>query len=280
MEPPIVATATPLPTRVGLSPNELSYMTRNPVLSNMGSNSHYGPNELHTRPQAGRINQRDDETKNLGQRRRGYSITRGPHMNRQNTIASEVPLPFSHAAPSRRAYQTMPPQDARFYEHKPSIHSNEPSYHNNHASCSQMPIRGGFNDGARLAKPSGRRDSLNQVDGGSFAQHQRNRSLNQGPNEAPSGLKHLPRSSPRQPPHTARCPNQGWNETGMYEYIPCDCTYCGERNRSIFVKFLGQVTDHPMDLQTRIKMGITSRFGEVEHVVPLAQKKYNGFIVR
>lgn len=66
-------------------------------------------------------------------------------------------------------------------------------------------------------------------------------------------------------------------------YTPCDCDQCVARNRSLWVH-VPEVYKFPvMEIQTRIKYGVESRFGPVEDVKAVAvagRKPGINFIVR
>lgn len=65
------------------------------------------------------------------------------------------------------------------------------------------------------------------------------------------------------------------------EYIPCICNSCNERNRSIWVRV---APESPLmskiEIQTLLKFGICSRFGQVEDAFQVPSHKKDTFIVR
>ncbi|KAJ3524268.1 hypothetical protein NM208_g12124 [Fusarium decemcellulare] len=65
---------------------------------------------------------------------------------------------------------------------------------------------------------------------------------------------------------------------GINEYVPCTCEMCNRRNRSVHVKVEGHRNDPTVDLQTRIKFGLSDRYGFVDDVYPVASKDPGNFI--
>ncbi|KAL7947240.1 hypothetical protein V8C42DRAFT_352017 [Trichoderma barbatum] len=66
------------------------------------------------------------------------------------------------------------------------------------------------------------------------------------------------------------------------EYNDCTCSGCNERNRSIWVRVCSESSPLTtnMDIQTFLKFGIGSRFGQVEEAFPTASQSKDAFIVR
>lgn len=64
------------------------------------------------------------------------------------------------------------------------------------------------------------------------------------------------------------------------EYTHCPCSGCNERNRSIWVKAYHDTFAPNIDVQTTLKFGIGSRFGQVEEVYPAPSQNRDTFIVR
>lgn len=81
-----------------------------------------------------------------------------------------------------------------------------------------------------------------------------------------------------QPPN---CLNFG--NLDRSSYTPCDCVQCITRNRSLWVHVPELYKFPVMEIQTRIKYGVESRFGHVEDVKAVAvagRKPGINFIVR
>ena len=69
-----------------------------------------------------------------------------------------------------------------------------------------------------------------------------------------------------------QCPN---DVLGRNEYIPCLCTPCCQRNRSIFVLVRRKPSDMAsMDLKSCIKKGLQKRFGNVQEVSGPGGREY------
>ncbi|KAK4067071.1 uncharacterized protein Triagg1_7799 [Trichoderma aggressivum f. europaeum] len=64
------------------------------------------------------------------------------------------------------------------------------------------------------------------------------------------------------------------------EYTHCPCSGCNERNRSIWVRVFHDTFAPNIDVQTTLKFGIGSRFGQVEEVYPAPSQNKDAFIVR
>lgn len=76
------------------------------------------------------------------------------------------------------------------------------------------------------------------------------------------------------------CPN-AFPGMDRFDYIPCECFACSIRNRSIWIKVADRQTSPLMDVQTRVRYGVESRFGTVEDVNHTKQSSGSlHFIVR
>ncbi|CAG1988013.1 unnamed protein product [Fusarium graminearum] len=64
------------------------------------------------------------------------------------------------------------------------------------------------------------------------------------------------------------------------EYVPCSCQMCEARNRSVHVAAKSHHEIPSLDMQSRIKSGLSERFGLVDEVYPLPSKEPGRFIVR
>ncbi|OAA72096.1 hypothetical protein ISF_01169 [Cordyceps fumosorosea ARSEF 2679] len=78
------------------------------------------------------------------------------------------------------------------------------------------------------------------------------------------------------------CPNVGVN-LDRSSYLPCGCFQCAMRNRSIWVRVADKQNLPLMDVQTRVRYGVESRFGRVEdvnHAPGQGKPESMNFIVR
>ncbi|KAL6871817.1 hypothetical protein J3F83DRAFT_615543 [Trichoderma novae-zelandiae] len=64
------------------------------------------------------------------------------------------------------------------------------------------------------------------------------------------------------------------------EYIHCPCNGCAERNRSVWIGVTHDTRLQRMDIQTFLKFGLGSKFGQVEEVCQTASLSKDAFIVR
>lgn len=62
-----------------------------------------------------------------------------------------------------------------------------------------------------------------------------------------------------------RCPNANPG-LDRSSYVPCNCYQCSLRNRSVWVRVADRFNMPVMDVQTRVRYGLESRFGRVEDV--------------
>lgn len=82
-----------------------------------------------------------------------------------------------------------------------------------------------------------------------------------------------------EPQLSSKCPNV----SGDSPYVSCDCAICNSRNRSIYVKIRDTPVDNTsvMDIQTRVKHGLTDRIGPVEEVIHTSSRpEQMAFLVR
>ncbi|RGP67206.1 hypothetical protein FLONG3_8601 [Fusarium longipes] len=66
----------------------------------------------------------------------------------------------------------------------------------------------------------------------------------------------------------------------LKDYVPCSCQICEARNRSVFVAAEAYHEISTMDMQSRIRFGLSERFGFVEGVFPVTSKEPGRFVVR
>ncbi|GKT99852.1 hypothetical protein FLAG1_01885 [Fusarium langsethiae] len=64
------------------------------------------------------------------------------------------------------------------------------------------------------------------------------------------------------------------------DYVPCSCQMCEARNRSVHVAVEAHHEISSIDMQSRIKFGLSERHGLVDEVYPLPSKEPGRFIVR
>ncbi|KAL3600531.1 hypothetical protein FPOAC2_04773 [Fusarium poae] len=64
------------------------------------------------------------------------------------------------------------------------------------------------------------------------------------------------------------------------DYVHCSCQMCEARNRSVHVAVESQHEMSSVDMQSRIKYGLSRRYGLVDEVYPLPSKEPGRFIVR
>ncbi|KAM0417879.1 hypothetical protein ACHAPD_004225 [Fusarium lateritium] len=64
------------------------------------------------------------------------------------------------------------------------------------------------------------------------------------------------------------------------DYVLCSCQMCEARNRSVHVAVESQHKISSVDMQSRVKYGLSGRYGLVDEVYPLPSKEPGRFIVR
>jgi hypothetical protein len=64
------------------------------------------------------------------------------------------------------------------------------------------------------------------------------------------------------------------------DYVPCSCQMCEARNRSVYVAAEAYHDISIVDMQSRIKFGLSERYGLVEEVYTLPSKEPGRFVVR
>ncbi|PNH70424.1 hypothetical protein VD0002_g251 [Verticillium dahliae] len=76
------------------------------------------------------------------------------------------------------------------------------------------------------------------------------------------------RAWPKVPSNGTPCPNAGPSDT-YWDYIPCNCSICETRNRSVHISFKPQLQTSIPDAEIRETIHREmARYGEVEHVFP------------
>ncbi|KAL6878058.1 hypothetical protein HDV57DRAFT_122111 [Trichoderma longibrachiatum] len=64
------------------------------------------------------------------------------------------------------------------------------------------------------------------------------------------------------------------------DYIPCSCSGCEERNRSVWIGVTHDARLQRMEIQAFLKFGLSGKFGQIEEVCPAASLNKDAFIVR
>ncbi|KAL7913466.1 hypothetical protein GGI35DRAFT_490062 [Trichoderma velutinum] len=85
-------------------------------------------------------------------------------------------------------------------------------------------------------------------------------------------------AQPERNRQTSWCLNPGGPNS--VEYTPCPCSGCNERNRSIWVKVYSETSASNINVQTILKFGVGSKFGQVEEAYPAPSQNKDTFIVR
>ncbi|KAF4343843.1 hypothetical protein FBEOM_2204 [Fusarium beomiforme] len=70
------------------------------------------------------------------------------------------------------------------------------------------------------------------------------------------------------------------NGLTIKEYVPCSCSMCEARNRSVYIIVGGHEGIDITDMLARLKYGLSERYGYVEEVYPIASKEPGRYIAR
>ncbi|KAK5991059.1 hypothetical protein PT974_09335 [Cladobotryum mycophilum] len=184
------------------------------------------------------------------------------------------PLPFPIPAPPHTAVPIMPHGNRIQSNERKWVSGDNPRVESSN-SQPQTPSRAGNRRNKDIV--GNRRASQGQKSGNHMPSQQTDAQISQG--EHTSWKSRRNNNSVSQPDmHQNVCRNP---MSAQFEYVPCSCSQCNERNRSIWVRVESEIPQRKVrEIQTRLKFGLGNRFGGVQEVCQVASTSGNAFVVR